>query len=330
MPTLYNAQNPTPLVTGHNYTLVDLSGHYTEPLSVFSNTTAVVAERNTYVFTADVSGAVIVYREIDTIEWDGSDNIVYKKVFIDGEPGPFGNEIDVEVVLINSEFPWLEDDTVMGQINALVNLIDSARAQGMGTITDYTALMNLANDISGTVNLNIDISGLQAVAAQAVAYGAIFETIQNSLEQVTTISDLTVLGNIKLELQKIADMYTQLGRLKLQIYRTSTLQIPNSISEMTTKLNQVYSNLDTTLNYLDYFNDSTVTKPANADINSQDAAAIAAATGALQMYSTLVNSQATVNPTGSTQVSNLTSAVNKFQDLVSRLTTAKNNLDALV
>jgi hypothetical protein len=311
--------------------VVDLSGHSTVAITNFHNSTAVVGEVNTYVFTADVSGAVIVYREIDTIEWDGSDNIVYKKVFIDGEPGPFGNEIDVEVVLINSEFPWSEDDTVMGQINALVNLIDSARAQGMGTITDYTALLNMANDISGTVNLNIDISGLQAVAAQAEAYGAIFETIQNTLEQVTTINDLTVLGNIKAELQKIADMYTQLGRLKLQIYRTSTLQIPNSISEMTTKLNQVYSNLDTTLNYLDYFNDpNSVAKPTNADINAQDAAAIAAATGALQMYSTLVQSQATVNPTGNTQVSNLTTAVNRFQNLINRLTSAKTTLDGLI
>jgi len=326
MPTLY----PNPLVTAHNLTLVDLSGTATVARTTFTNSTATSGEVNTYTYTADVSGTLIVYYEIDTIEWDASDNIVFKHVFIDGQPGPFGNEIDVNVNLINSEFPWPEDDTLMGQINTLVNLIAASRAQGMGTISNYTALLEIANDISGSANLSIDISGLQAVATQAAAYGAIFETITNTLSGITVINDLSVLEAIKVELQKIADMYTELRRLKLVINRTSTLQIPDSISSMTEKLNQVYSELNSTLDYLDYFNNNANPKPANADLNTQDAAAIAAAEGALTMFRNVVQSQNTVNPVGNTQVANLTNAIYRFSNVINRITTAKENLDALI
>ncbi len=315
MPTLY----PTPLVT--QPVGVDLSGSSTVPLVPLVY--GVVGEVNTYVFTADVSGAIVVYTEIDTIEWDSSDNIVYKRVVIDGEPGPFGNEIDVQVTLINNvEYDLPEDDTVVGEINALVNQIKCSRVQGMGTLSDYTALLDLAQDISGSVNLALDISGLTAIANKAQEYGAIFEEITQTLSDVTVINNVAVLESIRDELQKIASMYDNLKALKLTIQRTSTLQIPDSIQSTAVKLNQVYDELACSLDYLDYFCDGTAASEeisTNGALNAQDQSVIDAATGALNLFSTLVANQGVVNAGTNTQVKNLSTAVSKFAQLQARM-----------
>ena len=281
------------------------------------------AEINVYTIVSGAIDPSNVYIETDVIVWDANHNIIYQHIDIDGQPGPFLNEIDVFVQLINdATYDLPADDTLVGEINDLVNKIQCTRAEGMGTLADYAALLDLAKDASANVALTLDISGLEAFASVAKTYGDIFQDITQNLSQMTTIDDTEVLGKIKTELQTIADMYDSLGALKLEIQRTSTLRIPDSIQGTANQLQSVYEELECTLDYLEYFCGSTQTAPANSALNARDRAALDAATGALLAYKTIVDNQGSVTATNNTQVKNLSDKVAQFSNIQQRLADA--------
>jgi hypothetical protein len=291
-----------------------------------SSVNAAYAEQNVYTI---VSGAVDpsdVYIETDIIAWDADHNIVYQHVEIDGQPGPFLNEINVFVTLINDatyDDPF--DDDEMGEITELVNKIKCQKAQGMGTLAEYAALLDLAKDASSNISLTLDISGLTQFASLAESYGQIFQDITQNLSSVTTIDSAPALNLVKAELQKIADMYDHLDSLKLEIRRTATLRIPDTIQQTADQLQTVYSELECTLNYLEHFcdpSDSTVEVAQLAAMNARDKAAIDAATGALLAYKAIADNQGTVTAYGNTQVVNLTNKINQFHDLKERMQNA--------
>lgn len=288
---------------------VDLSGDVvtTTPTPTHGGTSA---EQNVYTYTADVSGAVIVFVETDLVEWDASGNIVYQYVLIDGNTGPFGNEIDVMVSQINTIYNPPNDDTLVTDITNLVNAIQCADVQGMGTLSDYTNLLALAQKVNDSPELAdpANITKLEDLAAAAEAYGKVFKTISDTLEVTTEISAYDVLTKIKAALTKISGMFDNLGALKLSITRTAEVKIPDSITAVATQLDGVYSELDCALEYLDYFCTGT-NAPANSALNAQDTAAIAAATGALNFWNNLSGSTIGNN---SSQVAALNTSLGKF------------------
>jgi hypothetical protein len=310
--------------------VIDLSSTsiITLPSNLVPVSAAHYAEQNVYTI---VSGAVDpsdVYIETDIIAWDADHNIVYQHVEIDGRPGPFLNEINVFVTLINdATYDLPEDDTLVSDISGLVARINCTRAEGMGTLAEYAALLDLAKDASSNISLTLDISGLEQFAAVAESYGAIFEDITQNLSLMTTIDSVSALTLVKAELQKIADMYDNLDSLKLEIRRTATLRIPDSIQQTADQLQTVYSELECTLDYLEYFCGMTGTAFApevvqNSAMNARDKAAIDAATGALLAYKAIAENQGSVTAYGNTQVVNLTNKINQFHSLKERMQNA--------
>jgi hypothetical protein len=196
----------------------------------------------------------------------------------------------------------------------------------MGTLAEYAALLDLAKDASSNINLSLDISGLEQFALVAEEYGKVFQDITQNITRITTINSESVLQSVKVQLQKIADMYDSLGALKLEIQRTSTLQIPDSIQATADQLQTVFEELECTLPYLEYFCGSTATAPANAEMNARDKAAIEAATGALKVYNALAGGQATVEAENNVQVFNLKQKVAQFANIKQRLDDAKTCL----
>jgi hypothetical protein len=239
------------------------------------------------------------------------------------------NEINVFVTIINdTTYNPSNDDDEMAAITALVNKIQCSKAEGMGTLAEYAALLDLAKDAStNPINLSLDISGLEQFALVAEQYGAVFEDITQNLTRVTTINSEAVLESIREQLAKIAAMYDSLGALKLEIQRTSTLQIPTSIQATADQLQTVYSALECTLPYLEYFCGATgASAPANSAMNAQDKAAIDAATGALKLYSALAGGQATITAENNQQVFNLKQKAAQFANIKDRLDAAKTCL----
>ena len=326
---------PTPLITAQltaasiTHTVVDSS---TNPIASASlRAGSAYGEVNVYTVSGSVDpSGVESYTETDTIEWDANHNIVYQHVEIDGDEDLL-NEINVFVTIINdATFNPSEDDLAMAAITALVNKIQCSKAEGMGTLAEYATLLDLAKDAStNPINLSLDISGLEQFALVAEQYGAVFEDITQNLTRVTTINSEAVLESIRVQLAKIAAMYDNLGALKLEIQRTSTLQIPTSIQDTANQLQTVYSSLECTLPYLEYFCGATgASAPADgsAAMNARDKAAIDAATGALKLYSALAGGQATITAENNIQVYNLKQKAAQFANIKGRLDAAKTCL----
>jgi hypothetical protein len=322
---------PVPLIkaqldaSGITHTIMDSSTNSITPTHGGS-----YAEENVYTVSGSVDPSgnnVASYIETDTIEWDANHNIVYQHVEIDGDADLL-NEINVFVTIINdTTYDPSNDDDEMAAITALVNKIECSKAEGMGTLAEYAALLDLAKDASHNINLTLDISGLEQFAAVAEEYGKVFQDITQNLTRVTTINSEAVLESIRVQLVKIADMYDSLGALKLEIQRTSTLQIPTSIQATADQLETVYQALECTLPYLEYFCGATGEAPsAAAQMNARDKAAIDAATGALKAYQALASGQATVTAENNIQVYNLKQKASQFANIKDRLDAAKTCL----
>ena len=319
---------PTPLITAQltaasiTHTVVDSSTN-----SITPTHGGAYGEENVYTVSGSADPSSASYIETDTIEWDANHNIVYQHVEIDGDEDLL-NDINVFVTIINdATFNPPGDDGEMAAITALVNKIECSKAQGMGTLAEYAALLDLAKDASQNINLSLDISGLQEFAAVAEEYGKVFQNITQNLTRATTINSEDVLNSIITELTKIANMYDSLDSLKLEIQRTSTLQIPTSIQATADQLQTVYSALECTLPYLEYFCGATgASAPANSAMNARDKAAIDAATGALNAYNALAGGQATVTAENNIQVYNLKQKAAQFANIKDRLDAAKTCL----
>ncbi len=286
----------------------------------------VTAVRNVFAYSIDVSGQVLVFTETDIIERDSDNKIVYQHVTIDGEPGPFGNEINVQVSQINQVFDPVDDDILVQQITAAVDAIKCSKVKGMGTLENYTELLALAQKASDSAQLAdpANIAQLEALAAAAESYGQVFKTITDTLDVATEISAVDTLTKIKVALDKISGMYSDLKTLNLTISRAATIKIPDSVTEIATKLDSVYSELTCSLEYLDYFCVGGV-EPSGAALNAQDAAAIAAARGALTLFDNLSGSSIANN---SSEVAALNTAMGKFDgDFKKRFTDAAKCLD---
>lgn len=331
-------QFPTPLVNAHLASaygasiVLDSSSNTLYPEGPFLGDVAVHKEVNTYTYSyTDVSGNVFTFTLTDTIEWDVNDIVVYKKVVLEGNAGPIGNEIDAQILAITDIYDYAGDNGVIEDINKYLKQIDEHKTHGMGTLAEYTDLLALASDISGTVTLSLDISGLIELADAAEAYGNLFYQIEQKISGVTTVDSLDVLKKIRVELGRIAEMYDNLEALKISIERTSTLKISSDIQTTADKLDLAYTQVARSLDYLKHFVGATGQSnnfvPANAVMNDYDKATITAAKGALTLFNTLVQGQqANITEANNTQVKNLKTAVDQYSGLVADMTNVKTLL----
>lgn len=335
MPTVFG----TPLITfdpalpgtlvldSSSNTINDVSG-----LDV-SGDFAVTEEINVYNYTyTDVSGVVFTFTLTDTIRWDVNDYVVYKRVTLTGDAGPFGNQITAQITALTDIYDTTSDDEIRDEINSYLKTIQASSLYGMGTLSDYTDLLAIANDISGSISLDIDISGLIQLANAAQQYGDLFYNIEQKIADVTTVQSDILLGKIRDELAKIAQMYDNLEALKLTVERTSTLKISSDIQTTADKLDLAYTQISQSLNFLKYFvnpNDPTIAEgtAALAAMNDYDKSTISAAKGALNLFSTLVaGQQSTITESNNTQVKNLKTNVYKFSSLVADMTSVRTTL----
>lgn len=335
-------QFPVPLVTAHLSqalpgTIVLDSSSNTPLVAPFQGDIATYGEVNVYNYSyTDVSGNIFTFSLTDTIEWDVNNYVVYKNVVVAGNAGPIGNEIDAEITAITEIWGDPADNAVIQDINKYLQQIQEAKTHGMGTLAEYTELLALATDISGSVPLSLDISGLTELANAAEQYGDLFYTIEQNLSRVTTIDSLSVLNNIKTQLGRIAEMYDNLEALKISISRTSTLKISDDIQTTADKLNLAYNQVAGSLDYLKHFAGLTGQSGNfdinNATMNAYDKATIVSAKGALTLFKSLVDEQqAGITHSNNTQVKNLKDKVDQFQNLVTDMTSVKTALqNALV
>lgn len=339
MPTQY----PTPLVTlatvnpftnAEGLMIVDQSSNVFsgETLVDVSGDIAVLREVNYYDYQyTDPSNNTFTFRLTDTIEWDASNNVVYKNVVLTGVPGPIGNQIEAQITAITLIYNEEADDQIIQDINNYLKQIQESKTHGMGTLAEYTELLALATDISsGSLTLSLDLSGLTELANAAEQYGDLFYQIEQKISGVTTVDSLAVLTNIRNELGRIAEMYDNLEALKISIQRTSTLKISSDIQTTADKLDLAYTQIAGSLEYLKYFVGIQNTADVNkATMNDYDKSTIAAAKGALNLFKNLVEGQQTeITNIQNTQVKNLKTSVNKFQDLVTDMTSVKTYLQS--
>jgi hypothetical protein len=328
-------QFPVPLIDLSGSVVIDVSSTYGISAENLQGLNASYGEVNTYVVSGTVDPSGVAFTLIDTIEWDASDNIVFRRVDLDGEPGEFAPDINVQVTLINQEYNDPDDNTVFDEITALVGEIQCSDLTGLGTLADYTGLLNLAKDISGTVNLEMTLTNLQTFAATAEDYGELFATINQTISGVTEIDTTSVLDNIKTYLLQIKGMFDSIKNLNLTLTRTSTLKIPDTIQDTAELLDTVHNQMACSLNQLEYFCTGEVSEGASANpLNNQNKAMIDNAASTLNWFKNIVSgNNVSASVPGNPQVANLKNKVDAFVNLQSRLNAAKtclqNTLDGL-
>jgi hypothetical protein len=332
---------PIPLVTlatdasfNPTLTLIDSSSNRIsgEALLDVSGDFGILREVNYYVYQyTDASNNTFSFTLTDTIEWDVNNIVVYKNVVLSGDPGPIGNQIEAQITAITDIYDTEVDNAIIEDINNYLKQIDEHKTHGMGTLAEYTDLLALASDISGAITLSLDLSGLTELANAAEQYGDLFYQIEQKISGVTTVDSLAVLTKIRNELGRIAEMYDNLEALKISIQRTSTLKISSDIQTTADKLDLAYTQIANSLDYLKHFVGATGQSgnfnSTLAEMNAYDKSTIAAAKGALNLFKDLVDGQQSeITASNNTQVRNLKTSVNNFQNLVADMTSVKTLL----
>jgi hypothetical protein len=323
---------PHPLIDLSGAVVIDSSSNVPIAQNALQGLNSSYGEVNTYTVSGTIAPTSVAFTLIDTIEWDADDNIVYRHVEIDGEPGEFAPDINIQVSIINQEYDDPSDNTVYSEILGLVNEIQCSDLSGLGTLGDYTALLNLARDISGTVDLTMTLSNLQAFADTAQDYGELFVALNQTIAGVTEVDTTNVLITIKSYLMQIKGMFDSIKNLNLTLTRTSTLKIPDTIQDTADLLDGVHNQMACSLNQLEYFCSGEVSQGASANpLSNQNKAMIDNATATLNWFNALVSgNNVTATVDGNTQVANLKSKVDAFSSLQLRLNAAKTCLqDAL-
>lgn len=319
---------PVPLIDLSGAVVIDSSSTVVIPSGSLQGLNASYGEVNTYTVSGTVAPTSVAFTLIDTIEWDADDNIVYKHVSVNGNPGEFAPDINVQVSIINQEYDDPSDDTVYNDISGLVAEIQCSDLSGLGTLADYTNLLNLARGITGTVDLQMTLTNLQTFATTAEEYGDLFVALNQTISGVTEVDTTSVLNLIKSYLLQIKGMFDSIKNLNLTLTRTSTLKIPDTIQDTADLLDGVHNQMACSLNHLEYFCSGQVSEGAVANtLSNQNKALIDNATTTLNWFNGLVsgnNVSATVD--GNTQVANLKSKVDAFNALNTRLTAAKTCL----
>jgi hypothetical protein len=168
--------------------------------------------------------------------------------------------VDVTTPSYNDTNNNSESANVLSEIKLYASQITCSDFHGKGSIDDYAELFktaaNIANE-SKQMTLDVDIDGFNDFGRAADDLSELFNGYIIKLQNVSIISDISFLRSILESLKKIVNLSNIFGRFKQTILLTSTIQIPKSAHETKNVLENVMSELNCAINYINYFVDPT-------------------------------------------------------------------------
>ena len=185
----------------------------------------------------------------------------------------------------------------LNQIKDYAAKIQCDDFQGKGTVSDYNELFKAASKIANDakqMQLDVDIDGFNDFGAAADNLSALFASFTVKLQSVSVIDDLAFLQAISAALAKIYNLSEVFGRFKQTILVTSNVHLPKSTHDAASTIQNVMSEVNCAMNYINYFVNPVGPAPVDANLSASDKNIINKAVQAIENWSTLCDMGVTI------------------------------------
>jgi hypothetical protein len=242
------------------------------------------------------------------------------------------NEVVIDQNLKEVISSYYEDpvnEKLMNEIKQYAQEIQCSDFHGKGSIDDYSQLFIAASKIANDtrqMTLDIDVEGFNEFGNAAEELSNLFNGFIIKLQNVSIINDTAFLQSISNALSKIVNLSNTFGRFKETILATSTIHIPKSTYETKILLDQVNTELNCAMNYINYFVDSTAPKPSNAELSLDDKNIINKAVNTIDNWRILCDQGVAIALTNNTEINVIKSINNNLLVKTNRLKYATNTL----
>lgn len=221
-----------------------------------------------------------------------------------------------------------ESILLVSEIQALQDKIKCSKFHGKGSMEDYAAVFKKIQEyfaVAGdsNVEITVDVTSLDQFAEQAKNYSAMFEEILIKFNRVSSVDDSAVLKKIKQDLIDISKMYENIEKFKAIVTGTTGLKVPKTIKDCTDVLENVYSNINCSLDYINRFADKNYVLTEDKEIKSQlsedDKKALDYFAYSIQVWIDMIDNEGTV-------AMNTNSFVKKFKESIAKFDLPTENL----
>jgi len=225
-------------------------------------------------------------------------------------------ESSINVIItesLNSTVETYDDSSttssILAEIQHCANKIKGSKFQGNGTIEDYNSLfVSTSNILSGTqqMKLEVDVSGFERFGTAADELSSLFTSFITKLENVNIIDDTVFLNSILRALQKVVHLTEVFGKFKETIIATSKIEIPESCRTTSTVLQNVITEIDSAVEYINYFVNPEINNiPDGAEISNDQQNAIITACNTIDSWNHLCSQGVSIAMTNDVDIQNI-------------------------
>jgi hypothetical protein len=215
----------------------------------------------------------------------------------------------------NGTDPTSPTSIVLAEIADYAAKIQCSDFQGKGTIDDYAILFQAASKIAdetAQMNLAVDVTGFNEFSQAADDLSNLFKSFIVKLNTVSVINDLAFLRSISVALRKIWNLSEVFGKFKETILATSAVEIPKSTHDATVMVQNVMSNVNCAMTFINHFVDGSQLAPSSANLSDIEKGVIASAVGTINTWSTLCMQGVNIAMSNSPDMSTIYSANTLF------------------
>lgn len=241
---------------------------------------------------------------------------------------PVVPEIIENLRLIVEEKEDCSQNSVLDQIKYYAGEIKCSEFHGKGTVEDYSALFDAASRIvneTKQVQLDIDVEGFNEFSRAADELAQLFENFTIRLQNVNIIDDSAFLQSILTALIKIDQLSNKFGKFKKTILATSSIQLPCSLGETKTAIEEVTGEINCAIRYINHFVAPTG-QLVNSELSSADKNAITRAAATLDAWGNICEQGVSITMSHNPDVIYIQQANDIFRQQATVLRSSTNNL----
>jgi hypothetical protein len=241
---------------------------------------------------------------------------------------PVVPEITERLNISVQEIENCSSNSVLDQIKYYAGQIHCSEFHGKGTVEDYSVLFDAASRIvneTRQVQLDIDVEGFNEFSRAADELGQLFENFTIRLQNVNIIDDSAFLQSILTALIKIDQLSNKFGKFKETILATSTIQLPCSVGETKTAIEEVTGEINCAMRYINHF--VSPTGPlVDSELSAADKNAITRAAATLDAWGNICEQGVSITMGHNADVMYIKQANDVFRQQATILRSSTTNL----
>jgi hypothetical protein len=220
---------------------------------------------------------------------------------------------------------------IIARIQLYADEIQCKSFQGKGSIDDYAQLFQAAAQIaneSAQMQLDVDVDGFNEFANAADDLSVLFTSFILKLQNVSIIDDSAFLNAVANALGKIANLSKVFARFKETILATSTVQLPKSAHDTSLLIQNVSSQIDCAMKYINHFVDSSVPAPETANLSTEEQGIITAAVATIHNWNILCDQGVRIAMASDPDIQSIHTINQKLKQSTQTLANATSQLKA--